>query len=285
VDAALLELPMPVRDRLNAAVSRWGRKVVDKIAATLPSGRADGASVLADTLNQVSINDNGRFNQAKPEIIAALREVAVGLRAGRSAPVRAVAVAQLKKMLATPKMIAELEQTMQEVEQTKLANVEEMARVLENEAGSYKDQPIMEAVGHTVLNRMRRNETALVKDVSGRYAHGQNRPSPEARALAIKLLNGQLPDNTSGATHFYQPYAMAHQKLVPKDDNGNYQTENPPKDYEYVPGMTVKDVERKDVPAFSVRPDWADGMRQVPMKGIPDSLAKFFIAPGSRHVR
>jgi hypothetical protein len=143
----------------------------------------------------------------------------------------------------------------------------------------------MEAVGHTVLNRMQRNGTALVTDVSGQYSRGQNTPSPETRNLAIRLLNGELPDNTGGATHFYQPYAMKYPMPVPKDDKGQYQTTNPPQGYEYVPGVTVKDANKKDVPAFSVRPTWAAGMRQVPLKGIPDSLAKFFVAPGSRHVR
>ena len=174
---------------------------------------------------------------------------------------------------------------MQEVEAVKLGNIKELARVLENEAGSDTDRKIMEAVGHTVLNRMKRNETNLVTDVSGRYTHGKSPASPEARNLATKLLNGELPDNTGGATHFYQPYAMAHPNPVPQDDKGQYQTGSPPKGYEYVPGVTVKNAKGADVPAFSVRPDWADGMRQVQVKGISDKLAKFFIAPGSRHVR
>lgn len=184
-------------------------------------------------------------------------------------------------------MANQLGQAMREVEKVKQENVTELARVLQNEAGSGKDQPIMEAVGHTVLNRMQRNETALVTDVSGRYSRGQNPPSPETRSLAIKLLNGQLPDNTGGATHFYQPYAMAHPAPVPKDEKGQYQTKSPPKGYEFVLGVTVpgKGKGNEGLPAFSVRPDWADGMRQVPVKGIPDSLAKFFVAPGSRHVR
>ena len=140
-------------------------------------------------------------------------------------------------------------------------------------------------MGHTVLNRMQRNETNLVADVSGRYSKGNRPTGLETRALAVRLLNGDLPDNTGGATHFYQPYAMAHPTPVPTDSKGQYLTGSPPKGYEYVPNVTVKNLEKQKMPAFSVRPDWADGMRQVAVTGINDSLAKFFIAPGSRHVR
>ena len=172
-----------------------------------------------------------------------------------------------------------------EIARTKQANITEMARVLENEAGSVKDRPIMEAVGHTVLNRMQRNETAIVSDVSGGYAHGRTAAAPETVDLAIRLLNGQLADNTGGATHFYQPYAMAHPMPAAKDGKGNYLTGTAPKDYEYVPGVTVPIKNEDPAPAFSFRPGWADGMQPLKVQGIPDSLAKFFLAPGSRHVR
>lgn len=174
---------------------------------------------------------------------------------------------------------------MEDVARTKKANITELARVLQNEAGSVEDRPIMEAVGHTVLNRMQRNETALVSDVSERYAHGQTPAAPETRDLAARLLNGQLADNTGGATHFYQPYAMAHPTPVAKDGKGNYLTGTPPKGYEYVPGVTLPGRDKQKPPAFSVRPNWADGMQQINVNGIPDSLAKFFVAPGNRRVR
>jgi hypothetical protein len=266
-------------------VASFGRSFLGDVGAALPTGEADGVGVLADTLSQVSINSKANFGQAQPGMIAALRDVASGLQPGQSAQAREAAVARLRDMLDRPEMANQLGQAMQEVEKVKQANVAELARVLENEAGSRQDQPIMEAVGHTVLNRMQRNETALVTDVSGRYSRGQKPPSPETRSLAIKLLNGQLPDNTGGATHFYQPMEMAHPTPVPKDDKGQYQTESPPKNYEYVPGVTVPGKGKETLPAFGVRPDWAAGMRQVPVKGIPDSPAKFFVAPGSRHVR
>jgi hypothetical protein len=78
---------------------------------------------------------------------------------------------------------------------------------------------------------------------------------------------------------------MKHPTLPPHDKNGRPQTGNPPAGYEYVPGVTVKDASNKDVPTFSVRPKWANGMNQVFVRGIPDSLAKFFISTGIGHVQ
>ena len=209
VNGALSGLPIAAHNRLDAALNRFDRNSLGDAAAALPTGKADGAGLLADTLNQVSINGKGGFGHANPDMIAALREVATGLQPGQRTQTRSAAVAQLQDMLYRPEMADKLGQAMQEVEQDKQKNIKELARVLQNEAGSRIDQPIMEAVGHTVLNRMRRNETALVTDVSDRYSYGKNTPTPETRSLATRLLNGQLPDNTGGATHFYQPYAMA----------------------------------------------------------------------------
>ena len=218
-------------------------------------------------------------------MIATLRGVATGLRPGQSAEIRAAAVVQLQDILTRRDLADALGHSMEEVARTKEANITELARVLQNEAGSDTDKAIMEAVGHTVLNRMQRNETATVSDVSERYAHGRAPAAPETVALATRLLNGQLADNTGGATHFYQPYAMAHPTPVAKDGKGNYLTGTPPKGYEYVLGVTLPGRGTQKPPAFSVRPVWADGMQQLKVDGIPDSLAKFFVAPGSRHVR
>jgi hypothetical protein len=241
--------------------------------------------VLADTLNQISINGQGRFGQADPNMIATLRGIAIGLQPGQSAEVRKAAVEQLQEILARPHTANQVAQAMQDVQQIKMANIKELARVLQNEAGSYPDQPIMETVGHTVLNRMRRNETAVVKDVSGQYTLGQKPPELETHNLAIRLLNGELPDNTGGATHFYQPSEMKHPTPVPTDAKGNYLTDKPPPGYEYVPGVTMKDALHNDVPAFSVRPTWADGLRRAGAQDLPEALIKLFIAPGSGHVR
>jgi hypothetical protein len=285
VNAALSGQPIAVQDRLNAMLRRFDRNVLGDVGTALAGGKADGAGVLADTLNQLSLYAKSGFSQSDPEMIAALRDIANGLRSNHDGQSRQAAVARLQDLLSRPELADRIAQTLQAVETVKLANIAELARVLQNEAGSTKDHPIMEAVGHTVLNRMQRNETNLVIDVSSQYSYGRNPTEPDTRTLATRLLNGQLPDNTGGATSFYQPYAMAHPNPVPRDENKKLLIESPPKGYEYVPGVTVKDANNKDVPAFSVRPTWADGMRQVRVLGIPDRLAKFFVAPGSRHVR
>jgi hypothetical protein len=285
VNTALSGQPLAAHDRLDATVTSFGRNFLSDVGAALPTGKADGVGVLADTLNQVSINGKGSFGSANSDMIAGLRAVAAGLQTAQSTQTREAAATKLRDILNRPELADQLGQAMHEVELIKQTNIKELARVMENEAGSDTDKPIKEAFGHTVVNRMRRNETAQVPDVSGQYSHGQTPPSSETRNLAIKLLNGQLPDNTGGATHFYQPIEMAHPNPVPQDDKGQYQTGSAPKGYEYVPGVTVKDAKGSDVLAFSVRPDWANGMQQVPVKGVPDSLAKFFVAPGSRHVR
>ena len=75
-------------------------------------------------------------------------------------------------------------------------------------AGSQDDQVATEAIGHTILNRMRRNGTALVADVARAYA----RPTPPAEAtvaLAGRLLDGTSVDPTGGATHLYSPQRMS----------------------------------------------------------------------------
>ncbi len=102
--------------------------------------------------------------------------------------------------------------------------------------------------------------------------------------LGTMRINGQPPDITGGATHFYQPYAMKPPIPVPKGANGHYLSENAPRRYEYVPGVTVVMPGGEKVPAFTRRPPWADGMREVPVPGIPDRLGKFFVAPGAGHV-
>lgn len=83
VDAALAGLPIGAHDRLDAMVGQFGRGLLSEVARGLPKGKADGAGVLADTLNQVSINGRGKFGRANPDMIASLRGVAAGLRPGQ----------------------------------------------------------------------------------------------------------------------------------------------------------------------------------------------------------
>lgn len=255
------------------------------VAASLVEGADDGVGLLADALAQLSLYRARKFGQATPKMVELLRGIGDGLRARPDRPERSAAITELRETMRQLGMAERIAGAVGAIELAKSANIDEMARILENEAGSYKDQPIIEKVGQTVLNRMRRNETADVMDLRRAYAGGQRAAAPATRNLATMLLNGQLPDTTDGATHFYQPYAMDKPVLVPKSKDGRYLTDTPPSGYEYVPEVTMKDRHRDDVPSFSRRPNWADGMRQVPMSGTPDSLAKFFVAPGNGHVQ
>lgn len=85
-------------------------------------------------------------------------------------------------------------------------NINDLARIINSEAstGNYAERS---SVAFTVVNRMRRNATARVKDVSTGYAHSQA-ATPDAVLLATRILKNQLADPSNGATHFYSPSQM-----------------------------------------------------------------------------
>lgn len=88
-----------------------------------------------------------------------------------------------------------------------------LARVLISEAsiGNWAER---EAVGLTVVNRMRQRATDRVGDVvyeGGFYHYAIDQDPtlfPEYARLAHRLLAGQVDDFTGGATHFFSPYSM-----------------------------------------------------------------------------
>lgn len=92
-------------------------------------------------------------------------------------------------------------------------NQELLARVLISES-SIGNEVERQAVGLTVINRMKRMQTDKVSDVvqvNGFYHYAIDQdplPHPEYAELAQKLLNGQISDFTEGATHFFSPYSM-----------------------------------------------------------------------------
>lgn len=104
-------------------------------------------------------------------------------------------------------------------EKAKPDNIEWLGKVIASEAGSIYDEgnwvkctdEERAAVGWTVLNRFKSGtygETIEeVVTASGQYAHNQD-STPEIRELATKLLEGQIPDPTGGATHFFSPISM-----------------------------------------------------------------------------
>jgi hypothetical protein len=278
-------MPIATRDRLDNVVSHMDKQKRSDVLAGIAAGKPDGTGVLVDALNQVLINAKGQFGGASPAMTTELRNIATGLQPGQSSETQTAAIRNPQDLLSRRDPSEQLGHLIDAVQMNKLANLNEWARILENEAGSPTDQPIMEAVGHTVLNRMQRNETEKLSDVSKGYARGNNPAQPQTRVLAIQLLNGALPDPTGGATHFYQPAQMKPLMAVPQNARGQYQTDLPPQNYEYIPGVTLKLPDKKSAPAFSVAPPWAKDFSQTKVTGIPDSLAIFLIAPGSRHVR
>ncbi len=101
-------------------------------------------------------------------------------------------------------------------------DIEWLAKVIASEAGSVWDvdrwvrctDEERSAVGWTVLNRVSSGTFGqTVKEVvtaPAQYAHNQE-PTSEIRELARKLLEGQIPDATGGATHFFSPISMPKQ--------------------------------------------------------------------------
>ncbi len=92
-------------------------------------------------------------------------------------------------------------------------NSQLLARVLISEASIGNDME-RQAVGLTIINRMKQQKTPNVRDVIRRYGFPQyatnQDPSdyPEYFLLAQSLLSGHIKDFTKGATHFFSPYSM-----------------------------------------------------------------------------
>ncbi|OGO24104.1 MAG: hypothetical protein A2Z28_06145 [Chloroflexi bacterium RBG_16_51_9] len=98
-------------------------------------------------------------------------------------------------------------------------DIEWLATVITSEAGSvyWKGNWVRctdeerAAVGWTVLNRFKNGTFGqTIKEVvtaPGQYAYKQE-PTSEIRELAKKLLEGQIPDATGGATYFFSPISM-----------------------------------------------------------------------------
>ena len=111
-------------------------------------------------------------------------------------------------------------------------NLNRMAGILQAEAGSDRDKPAMEGIGHTILNRMQRNGTALVADVAGGYARPKP-PREDTVALARQVFDRTSVDPTGGATHFYSPQTMPKEGQQTRGDVGG--------GLEAVEGVTLED--------------------------------------------
>jgi len=145
-------------------------------------------------------------------------------------------------------------------------NINDLARIIMSEAstGNYAERP---SVGFTVLNRMRRNGTARVRDVSTGYAHNQA-ATPDAVFLATSILKNQFADPTNGATHFYSPGHM-------------------PKEKENTAGFDVGGgLEQSGrLRQKNYRPGYAKTWSAMSIPNVREENFKFWRAPGSGPVR
>jgi hypothetical protein len=146
-------------------------------------------------------------------------------------------------------------------------NIRQMATTLTAEANGYSEAAQI-AVGWTILNRMIRNGRDDVATIVRAYSKEKPTPSAEALELARKLLNGEIPDNSGGATHFYSPQSMPKegQKTGGSDVGGGL---------EQVPGMSKR----------NYRPRWALTFEERSVPGTQPMHFRFFRHPGNGKVR
>jgi N-acetylmuramoyl-L-alanine amidase len=86
-----------------------------------------------------------------------------------------------------------------------------IASILEGEAGNQGAKG-MQAVANVIANRAAQNyddhgDSPVAQATAKEQFQGQSKPSPTALTVASKMLAGQLPDITSGATMYANPGA------------------------------------------------------------------------------
>jgi hypothetical protein len=83
--AALSGTPMAdAQDRLDVVASRIDKDSGGDVGAALATGKADGAGLVADMLNHISMHPKGKLSPATAEIATILRGVVIGLQPGQS---------------------------------------------------------------------------------------------------------------------------------------------------------------------------------------------------------
>ena len=144
-------------------------------------------------------------------------------------------------------------------------NIQLLGRVLSSECQGVCHPEEIQAVGSTLVNRMNRAKTDDVADVTHGYALNKD-PTPGMMFTAMRLLSGQLPDNTGGATNFYSPQSMP---VVGADVRGMDISGGP----EQIPGHPA-----------TWTPGFAKSFPQTTVPGVRDWIVKLYTQPGNGRV-
>jgi hypothetical protein len=150
-------------------------------------------------------------------------------------------------------------------------NVDQLGRVLTAECGGMCNADERRGVGSTVINRMNRDGTDSVADVTGDGDYAVSKtPSPAMLETARQLLTGQLTDNTGGATNFYSPVSMPREgQTTGNNDIGG--------GLEETPGLESR----------NWSPGFANGPKKYPQNTVlnaRDWVVKFYTQPGNGKV-
>ena len=272
VNGAIPHLALPLRDRIARMLDSGGRaKLVGALAAFAQH------PTVADADFRKAFNlDDLTGTLALPLLRSAAEAARNATKFGdlnQASANLAAAMADIGEY-SLPRAIGNAKAGADALTQT---NLKKLSFILEQEAGESSDQPSMDAIGHTVLNRMARNQTALVADVAGQYANPRHPHDTQPATIvhAQGLLDGSNPDPTGGATHFYAP------KYQPKE-GAPVSREGAAGGLESVPGVFVK---RTKTPIRNYKPGWSLTFKAVSTPSIQTSVAKFYIQPGNGHVR
>jgi len=154
-------------------------------------------------------------------------------------------------------------------------NIELLATILKSEASVGNNAERL-AVGSTVVNRCKRNNTNKVKDVARAYGTNQ-KPTPDNPQtpndtiyydLAETILSDGFKDSTGGATHYYSPRSMPKEGGKTKDNDVKGGLEE-------TPGLNKR----------NYKPGWANTYDSCPVRGAREPYFKFYKQPGKGPVR
>lgn len=244
---------------------------------------------LADVLDEYAKGpgmDPARFrsafgsNSLGDAASADLRDAATRIRHAATLAAMHMAATKLAAAMQTigaQRLTATARDGKQGVDALRQANFLTLSGILHTEAKG-EDKSVMAAMGQTLLNRMTRNGTAAVADVKTAYGPPDRNPAQKALGVAKQLMDGELPDMTQGATHYYSPQNMPQEGAPANglDVGGGLES---------VPGVdTGKPL---FTPKRNYRPKWAIDARftRIALPSVPEASAKFFRSEADGRVR